>query len=221
MRRRVVVTGLGVVASIGKDSQAVLDALRTGRSGISFSEVYAEMGFRSQVHGDIKLDLEEKLGRRLRRFMGDGADYAHVALSEAVADAGLAAHEVSNERTGLIMGAGGPSSSNLVTAADIARERGGKAGRPLYGATLHGEFGVRQSGLRLWDSGGEPLDQFRVRHQRALYRQWFRTDPDGQSGHRLCRRLRGAPLDPGRVVRWHGGATQRMAVQRPARGERA
>ncbi len=126
MRRRVVVTGLGVVASIGNDSQAVLDALRTGRSGISFSEVYAEMGFRSQVHGDIKLDLEEKLGRRLRRFMGDGVAYAHVAMSEAVADAGLAAHEVSNERTGLIMGAGGPSSSNLVAAADIARERGAR-----------------------------------------------------------------------------------------------
>jgi len=122
--RRVVVTGLGVVSSIGNNKQEVLDSLRAGRSGVSFSETYAEMGFRSHVHGDIKLDLEQALDRKVRRFMGDGAAFNYVALQEAIADAGLTQAEVSNERTGLIMGSGGPSTSNQVAAADIARNKG-------------------------------------------------------------------------------------------------
>jgi len=122
--RRVVVTGLGGVSSIGNNKQEVLDSLRAGRSGVSFSETYAEMGFRSHVHGDIKLDLEQALDRKVRRFMGDGAAFNYVALQEAIADAGLTQAEVSNERTGLIMGSGGPSTSNQVAAADIARNKG-------------------------------------------------------------------------------------------------
>jgi 3-oxoacyl-[acyl-carrier-protein] synthase-1 len=122
--RRVVVTGLGIVSSIGNNKQEVLAALKAGRSGIRFSETYAEMGFRSQVHGDIRLDLDSAIDRRLRRFMGDGAAFNYVAMQEAIADAGLPADEVSNERTGLIMGSGGPSTSNQVLAADIARDKG-------------------------------------------------------------------------------------------------
>ena len=124
--RRVAVTGLGVVSSIGNNKQEVLDSLRTGRSGITFSETYAEMGFRSHVHGAITLDLEAAIDRKLRRFMGDGAAFNYVAMREAIEDAGLTEAEVSHERTGLIMGSGGASTSNQVWAADTARDKSPK-----------------------------------------------------------------------------------------------
>ncbi len=124
--RRVVVTGLGVVASIGNNKQEVLESLQIGRSGITFSETYAEMGFRSHVHGAISLDVEAAIDRKLRRFMGDGAAFNYVAMREAVEDAGLTEAEVSHERTGLIMGSGGASTSNQVWAADTARNKGPK-----------------------------------------------------------------------------------------------
>ncbi len=124
--RRVVVTGLGVVSSIGNNKQEVVESLKTGRSGIRFSETYAEMGFRSHIHGDIRLDLDEAVDRKVRRFMGDGAAFNYVAMREAIEDAGLGPAEVSNERTGLIMGSGGPSTSSQVASADIARTKGPK-----------------------------------------------------------------------------------------------
>ncbi len=123
---RVVVTGLGVVSSIGNDKQEVLESLKAGRSGIRFSETYAEMGFRSHIHGDIQIDLDSLVDRKIRRFMGDGAAYNYVAMKEAIADAGLEDGDVSNVRSGLIMGSGGPSTSNQVAAADIAREKSPK-----------------------------------------------------------------------------------------------
>ncbi len=122
--RRVAVTGLGIVCSIGNDKDEVTDSLKTGRSGIRFCETYAEMGFRSHLHGDIKLDTDQMIDRRLRRFMGDGAAFNYIAMEQAIADAGLTPGEVSNERSGLIMGSGGPSTSNQVAAADIARNKG-------------------------------------------------------------------------------------------------
>ncbi len=124
--RRVVVTGLGVVSSIGNNKAEVLDSLKAGRSGVRFSETYAEMGFRSHIHGDIKLDPADVLDRKVRRFMGDGAAFNYIAMAEAIEDAGLDEAEISNERTGLIVGSGGPSTSNQVAAADIAREKGPK-----------------------------------------------------------------------------------------------
>ncbi len=122
--RRVVVTGLGVVSSIGNNQDEVTAALRSGRSGIVFAPEYKEMGFRSHVHGALKIDLEAKVDRRWRRFMGDGAAYNYVAMQEAIADSGLTEAEISHERTGLIMGSGGPSTSNQVQAADTARQKG-------------------------------------------------------------------------------------------------
>ena len=122
--RRVVVTGLGIVSSIGNNKAEVLDSLRQGRSGITFAEEYRAMGFRSQVHGSLKIDPDEAVDRRWRRFMGDGAAYNYLAMQEAIADAGLAESDVSNVRTGLIMGSGGPSTKTLVLAADTAREKG-------------------------------------------------------------------------------------------------
>ena len=124
--RRVVVTGLGIVSSIGNNRHEVVDSLKAGRSGITFADTYADMGFRSHVHGSIKLDLDDRVDRKLRRFMGDGAAFNYLALEEAIADAGLETAEVSHERTGLVMGSGGPSTSNQVQAADLLRGKSAK-----------------------------------------------------------------------------------------------
>jgi len=122
--RRVVVTGLGIVSCLGNDAQAVVEALRNGRSGIRFKEEYAERGFRSHVAGVVDIDLDELVDRKLRRFMGDAAAYAYVSMAQAIEDAGLTPEQVSHERTGLIAGSGGASSANQVEAADILREKG-------------------------------------------------------------------------------------------------
>ncbi|HEY8190565.1 MAG TPA: beta-ketoacyl-ACP synthase I [Micavibrio sp.] len=125
-KRRVVVTGMGIISCIGNNAAEVLAALKAGKSGISFSPDYAEKGFRSQVCGKPDIDLDAAIDRRLKRFMGDGAAYLHLAMEQAIADAGLAESDVSNERTGIIVGSGGPSTRNQVEAADICREKGPK-----------------------------------------------------------------------------------------------
>ena len=122
--RRVAITGLGIVSSIGNNKGEVLDSLKQGRSGIEFCEEYEERGLRSHVHGSVKIDNEEHVYRKIRRFMGDGAAYNFIAMEEAIADAGLEVNEVSSEKTGMIMGSGGPSTKNLLLAWDTARERG-------------------------------------------------------------------------------------------------
>ncbi len=124
--RRVVVTGMGIVSPIGSNVAEVTDSLRAGRSGIVFCPEYAERGFRSHLHGAPTIDMDDKIDRKLRRFMGDGAAYAYVAMNEAIADAGLSEADVSDERTGLVMGSGGPSTSALIDAADTARDKGAK-----------------------------------------------------------------------------------------------
>ena len=124
--RRAVVTGLGIVSSIGNNRDEVVESLRTGRSGIVHADTYQELGFRSHVHGPINIDLDEMIDRKIKRFMGDGAAYNYLAMEQAIADSGLEDSQVSNFRTGLVMGSGGPSTSNLVEAADILRSKGVK-----------------------------------------------------------------------------------------------
>ena len=124
--RRVVVTGLGIVSSLGNNTDEVIASLKAMRSGIRFCETYQELGFRSHIHGAIDIDIDAAIDRKLRRFMGDGAAYNYIAMEQAIADAGLEEHDISNQRTGLVMGSGGPSTSNQVTAADITREKGPK-----------------------------------------------------------------------------------------------
>jgi len=124
--RRVVVTGMGIVSPIGNNVAEVTESLRTGKSGIVFCEEYAERGFRSHVHGAPQIDMDEMIDRKLRRFMGDGAAYNYIAMREAIADAGLTEAQVGDERTGLVMGSGGPSTSALVGAVDTAREKSAK-----------------------------------------------------------------------------------------------
>ena len=122
--RRVVVTGLGIVSSIGVNKQQVLAALRAGESGIEFCQEYADLGFRSHVHGSIEIDLTALIDRKIKRFMGDGAAYNYVAMREAMTDSGLESDQISNPRTGLIVGSGGPSTENLALAVDNLRARG-------------------------------------------------------------------------------------------------
>ncbi len=129
--RRVVVTGMGIVSSIGNNTQEVVSSLREARSGITAAPDYARMGFRSQVHGSLKIDLDAVVDRRARRFMGDGAAYAAVAMDQAIRDAGLEPHDISNPRTGLIVGSGGPSTKAIVAAADTARQSSPKRVGPF------------------------------------------------------------------------------------------
>ncbi len=124
--RRVAVTGLGIVSPIGANAAEVTESLKAGRSGIVHSDVYAEMGFRSHVHGAPDVDFDNHIDRKLRRFMGDGAAYNYIAMAEAIADSGLTDADIHSERTGLVMGSGGPSTSAMVEAADTAREKSPK-----------------------------------------------------------------------------------------------
>lgn len=124
--RRAVITGLGIISSIGNNVAEVLDSLKKGKSGITFSEEFKEHGLRSQVWGNVKLAVEDFIDRKILRFMGRASAYAYLAMKQAVEDAGLSEDQVSNERTGLICGSGGASSSNQVEACDILREKGVK-----------------------------------------------------------------------------------------------
>ena len=129
--RRVVVTGMGIVSSIGNNTQEVLASLREAKSGISRAEKYAELGFRCQVHGAPKLDPQESVDRRAMRFLGTGAAWNHVAMEQALRDAGLEQNQISNERIGIIMGSGGPSTRTLIEAADTTRTKGPKRVGPF------------------------------------------------------------------------------------------
>lgn len=128
--KRVVITGIGIVSCIGNNIETVLTALREGRSGIRFNESYQENGFRSLISGSVDIDLAEHIDRKVLRFMGNAAGYAYIAMDQAVADSGLEADQISNERTGIIMGSGGASTQSVVESADIMRKRGVKRAGP-------------------------------------------------------------------------------------------
>src|SRR3984885_10247975 len=129
--RRVVVTGMGIVSSIGNNTQEVLASLREAKSGIVRADKYVELGFRCQVHGAPSLDPEGVIDRRAMRFLGGGAAWNHIAMEQAIRDAGLEPHEVSHEMTGIIMGSGGPSTRAIVEAADVTRSKGPKRVGPF------------------------------------------------------------------------------------------
>ncbi len=150
--RRVVVTGMGIVSSIGNDLDEVTASLREARPGISFAQEYADLGFRCQVHGAPTLDPFSVLDRRTVRFMSKGAAWNYVAMQQAIAQAGLEESDIKNTRTGIVMGSGGPSTAAIVQAADVTREKGPKRIGPLAvpkamcssaSATLATAFGIR------------------------------------------------------------------------------
>jgi len=129
--RRVVVTGMGIVSSIGNNTQEVLASLREAKSGIVRAEKYAELGFRCQVHGAPRLDPEEVVDRRAMRFLGGGAAWNQVAMEQAIRDSGVEEKDISNVRTGIVMGSGGPSCRAIIEAADTARSKGPKRVGPF------------------------------------------------------------------------------------------
>ena len=150
--RRVVVTGMGIVSCIGNNTQEVLANLREGKSGITKSEEHVELGFRSQVYGKPSLDPEDYLEKKERRFMGMGAAWNYISMVQAIEDAGLEEKEIINEKTGLIMGSGGPSTKTLIESADIARTKGPRRVGPFAvpkamsstnSATLATPFGIK------------------------------------------------------------------------------
>ena len=149
--RRVVITGMGIVSCIGNNTQEVTASLREAKSGIVRAEKYAELGFRSQVHGQPNFDSEQ-VDRRARRFMGDGGIWNYASMEQAIADSGLEEKDIKNDRTGIIMGSGGPSTRTIVAAADTAREKGPKRVGPFavppsmssaHSAVLATPFGIR------------------------------------------------------------------------------
>ncbi|MBC6905702.1 beta-ketoacyl-ACP synthase I [Saccharophagus sp. K07] len=128
--KRVVVTGMGIVSCLGNDIATVLDALKNGKSGVKYNPSYEEQGFRSLVSGSVEIDLAEHIDRKSLRFMGDAAGFAYVAMQNAIRDSGLSEADVSNERTGIIMGSGGASTKSVVESADIMRSKGVKKAGP-------------------------------------------------------------------------------------------
>ncbi len=129
--RRVVVTGMGIVSSIGGTTQEVLESLKLARSGIDTAQDYVDLGFRCHVHGAPNVDVASLVDRRNMRFHGGGTAWNHIAMDQAIADAGLSENEISNPRTGIIMGSGGPSTRVIVDSADITREKGPKRVGPF------------------------------------------------------------------------------------------
>ena len=130
-KKRVVITGMGIVSSIGNNIEEVKNSLIKQKSGIVKSDIYKEMGFRSQIHGEVKLNLEDHVDKKQLRFMGAGAAYSVLSMEQAIKDSGLAPEEVSNPKTGLIAGSGGPSTANMLQSFDIAREKGPKRVGPF------------------------------------------------------------------------------------------
>ena len=202
--RRVVVTGMGIVSSIGNNTQEVLASLREAKSGISRADKYAELGFRCQVHGAPTLKAEEAIDRRAMRFLGGGAAWNHAAMEQAIRDAGLEENEISHERTGIIMGSGGPSTRAIVEAADIARNKSPKRVGPFAvpkamsstaSATLATWFKIK--GVNYSISSACATSNHCIGNADG-------SDPVGQARHHLRRRLRGARLDALRAVRRHG-----------------
>ncbi len=150
--RRVAVTGLGIVSSIGNNRAEVTESLRTGRSGVVFVPEYEELGFRSRVHGSIDIDIDGMVNRKARRFMGDGAAFNYIAMQEAIEDSGLSEDLISNPRTGCIMGSGGASTENLEVATSLLKSRGARAIGPYMvsrtmsstnSAGISTSFGIR------------------------------------------------------------------------------
>ena len=128
--KRVVITGYGIVSCLGNDKQEVLNSLLEGRSGIRFNEEYQKLGFRSQVSGFVEIDIEPLIDRKIRRFMGDTPAYTYIAMKEAIEQSGLTEEYVSHPRTGLIVGSGGASASNMILVADTLRNKGAKRVSP-------------------------------------------------------------------------------------------
>ena len=201
--RRVAITGIGIVSSIGKTAEEVLASLRDARSGITAAPEYAELGFRSQVHGDPAIDWESLVDRRAARFLAPGTAYGHIAMEQAIADSGLTPDEVSHEKTGLIVGSGGPSTKVIIEAAETARTRGPKRIGPF--AVPKAMSSGASATLATW---------FKIRGLNFSISSACATSTHCiSSAHE---QIRGAGLDPVGAVRRHG--RHELQLQRSAVG---
>ncbi len=209
--RRVVVTGMGIVSSIGNSTQEVLASLREGKSGIVRADSYAELGFRSQVHGAPQLDASAIVDRRAMRFHGGGTAWNHVAMDQAIRDAGLGRERDLQRAHRHRHGLGRHLDPHHRRGRrHHPQEQQPQARRPLRGAEGDGLDRLGDAVDLVQDQGHQPLDLGRLRHHQHLHRQRRRADPVGQAGHRLRRRLRGSRLDALLPVRRHGGDVLRL-----------
>ena len=171
--RRVVVTGIGIISSIGNNQNEVLDSLKSGKSGIVSAPEYIEKGFRSQVHGIPNIVLEDHIDKRQMRFMGPGAAFNYLSMEQAIQDSGLEENDVSNERTGLIVGSGGPSTSNLLKGpSNSNRERCAKKNGAFYGNSLHVFNKLSLPCDPIQNQRSKLFNNFCLFHLGTLYWQW-------------------------------------------------
>ena len=203
--RRVVVTGMGIVSSIGNNTQEVLASLREAKSGIVRADKMSpSLASAARCTARRRSIRQRSVDRRAMRFLGGGAAWNHVAMEQAIRDAGLEPSEISHERTGIIMGSGGPSTRTIVEAADIARTKGPKRVGPFAVPKAMSSTASATLGDLVQDQGRELFDLVGLRDLEPLHRQCDGDDPVGQAGHDLRRRLRGARLDVVGAVRRHG-----------------
>jgi 3-oxoacyl-[acyl-carrier-protein] synthase I len=192
--RRVAVTGMGIVSSIGNTTQEVIASLREAKSGISRAEKYAELGFKCQVHGEPKLEWETMVPRKPKRFMNPGVAWNYIAMDHAIRDAGLELADVVNERTGIIVGSGGPSTRAIVEAAETTVKSGGpkKIGPfEVPKAMCSGPSAALATSFQI----KELFNLVRLRDECTLHRERRRTHSVGQAGHYIRRWLRRTRLD--------------------------
>ena len=194
---RVAVTGLGIISSIGNSLEEAEASLKSGQSGVRFAPSYAERGFRSQVEGAIRADPSAEIDRRTLRFMGDGAAYAFMAARQAIQDAGLEEAEVAGERTGLVAGSGGPSTSNQIEAARILAETGSprRMGPYMVPRCMSSTVSANlATALKL--RGPQLLALLGLLHERPLHPHCRQLHPQRRARHHARRRRRGAALEP-------------------------
>jgi 3-oxoacyl-[acyl-carrier-protein] synthase-1 len=219
--RRVVVTGMGIVSSIGNNTQEVLASLHEAKSGISRADQFADHGFKCQVAGIPNIDVESMIDRRAMRFLGQGAAWNHIAMEQAIRDSGVEQGDIVNERTGIIMGSGGPSTRRIVEAADITRAKGSpkrsarsrcrRAMSSTASATLATWFKIK--GVNYSISSACATSNHCIGNAAETIQM-------GQAGHDLRRRLRRARLDAVGAVRRMGAMSSKYN-DTPATASRA
>ena len=176
--RRVVITGLGVVSCLGNNQEEVHQSLLNSKSGITFSEEYKEHNLKSHVHGKPNIKLEDHVDRKTIRFMGSGSAYNYIAMKEAIKDSGLEEKEVSNFKTGIVMGSGGPSIENVILAADKTRAKTPKLMGPFC-AKNNGKHSLSNTRCTLQNKGNKLYNEFRLCNQWTLHWKLYGIDSNG------------------------------------------
>ena len=209
---RVVITGIGIVSSIGNNKDEVLDALKNGKSGIKYSPEYANLGFRSHVHGPININIDEHVDRKMKRFMGDSAAFACIAMQEAITDAQLPDELISHPLTGIVVGSGGSSTENMLVATDTMREKGArKVGPTMVPKIMSSTNSACLSVAYKIKGVNYSISSACATSAHCIGNGY---DPAWQAKNCFCRWWRGSALDGYIIIRWYGGPF--FQVQRQA-----